>query len=213
MEEFMKKFILFLLFMIFFGLVCNSNATSIVYDNELDYDNAVDGQLFLIDFNSSPNTYVNGSTISTYASFSSPEASNPSMVNWSSDALSDAGSTSTWNNVGPLAIDFTSALNAFSLDFSSSGAQETLELYDASNNLIDSLLAPNASGFFGVVSDSSISSVIIRNGYYSQNSRDRFFIDNLQGNTAAPVPEPATMLLLGSGIVGLAGFRRKFKKS
>lgn len=32
------------------------------------------------------------------------------------------------------------------------------------------------------------------------------------GTSAAPVPEPATLILLGSGLLGIAGFRRKPQK-
>jgi len=42
------------------------------------------------------------------------------------------------------------------------------------------------------------------------SNADGFFGPNL---STTAIPEPTTMLLLGSGLIGLAGFRRKFRKN
>ncbi|TKJ35321.1 MAG: hypothetical protein CEE38_15970 [Planctomycetes bacterium B3_Pla] len=154
------------------------------FDTEADYNAATGPQIFLINFDGNPpgGTLALGSSFSAAVTFGSPEASDPTQVVWNSNAITDAGSTTAPNFVGPMDGIFTDPVYAFALLFSSAGEAQTVSLYDEGAALIDTVIASNPSGFFGVVSDTPVKSFFIDNGNFPDGTPDRFFIDDFRAN-------------------------------
>jgi hypothetical protein len=201
----MKNTMLLLVVVAALIMTAETHGAVTVFGTEADYNAATGPQIFLIDFDGNPEggAYVDGGSFDPAVTFGSPEASDPTLVLWNSDAMSDAGSTTATNNVGPVDGVFTDPVYAFALLFSSSGEPQTVSLYDEGDVLIDTV-ASNPSGFFGVVSDTPIKKFILDNGEFWKEPEeefwpDRFFIDDFRANEPPIQAEKELTLIIPDG--------------
>jgi PEP-CTERM motif len=190
----MKK-LLILSLLLSIAIVSQANANVVDFDDA--YANSIVGQ----QFNNSQSFSDEGLTFTSYGTF---------LYVWGNNSPNSNGTNSLifagFNTGDYLAITQTGggAFNVSNIDMSISwydtNASETIYANGSPLILGQGIQTYNLN--LNGITELDITGVPGNTGYW--------LLDNV--NNATGVPEPASMLLLGLGLVGLAGARRKFKK-
>lgn len=180
------------------SVATNAQAASIAFDlaagatNIIDFDTNTSGATI-----STPDTYAAGS----FALFG---------------GNTTAGGSNFFGHTYTTTITFDNAIDSFGAYFSGYQRSDfTLTYNDGNGNtvILDMPVGNLTLGglsFFGFTDiGASIGSLVVQTVL-----GDYVGIDDIRfGTAAAPVPEPGTLLLLGSGLAGLALYRRRMNKT
>jgi hypothetical protein len=194
-DKAMKKILVFVCAIVFlFGIVENASAFTLVEDFEAPFPSWESGWL------------GTNSDLGNYYGVGAGRGNNP-------DGLWISNSTITFDTI------FGTSITSLSFDVAS-WRYHNVEIYDIRNILLYSTgqIAPNYGAYSdpGTYDNHSVSSingiskfVFVGSGIVGNTSIDNVVVSKVPVH---PNPEPATMLLLGSGLICLVGLRRKFRK-